>query len=80
MKDLPPHSISSIDTHVNSVLKRVSTCLDEIHCLNLLLHRNEELMNAQALWGFMLLEIYRETFNNVVEIFQNKMCVAGLRR
>lgn len=48
--------------------------------LSLLLHRNEELMHAQALWGFMLLEIYRETFDSVVEIFQNKMCVAGLRR
>lgn len=80
MKAIPLHAMSSIDTHVNSVLKRLCTCLDEIRCLSLLLHRNEELMHAQALWGFMLLEIYRETFDSVVEIFQNKMCVAGLRR
>lgn len=35
-------------------------------------------MHAQALLDFMLVEIYKETFDSVLEIFRNKMCVAGL--
>lgn len=80
LKDWPSHAMSSIYTHVNSVLKRVCTCLNETHCSSFLLNRKEELMHAQILWDFMLVEIYKETFYNVLEIFQNKTCVAGLRR
>lgn len=44
-------------------------CLGEIHCSSVLLTRNEELIHAQALWGFMLVEIYKGTFDNLLEKF-----------
>lgn len=72
--------MSSIFTNVNSVLKRLCIYPDEIHCSSLLLNRNEELMHAQPLWDFMVVEIYKETFDSVLEILKNKMCVTGLRR
>lgn len=51
-------------------------CLGEIHCSSVLLTRNEELIHAQALWGFMLVEIYKGTFDNLLENFRMK-CVCG---
>lgn len=53
----------------------MSVCLGEICCSGLLLNRNEELIHAQALWDFMLVEIPKGTVDNILDNFQNEMCM-----